>query len=189
VAADHDIEVAELEAIVRREQEVFKRWFTRCEIRLRLSLRSFAKTVDVEAIVQEAAIRVWQRASTVTPDGRTGFLLRWAITVARNNARNDVKRAGHRLPDDPSRKVQDPADIMPDLKLRGRIQHCLSELRPNPRRTLDARRSDDGQHSDRELAASTGMTFDTFRKNLERGRSALKQCLRRFGIDVAEYLR
>ena len=40
--------------------------------------------------------KVWEDAARITPDGRTGFLLRWAITVARNEARN--QRQTHRAP-------------------------------------------------------------------------------------------
>jgi hypothetical protein len=32
------------------------------------------------------------------------------------------------------------------------------------------------------------MTFDAFRQNLARGRRALEQCLRKFGINAREYL-
>ena len=47
--------------------------------------------------MQERRLQLWKDASTITPDGRTGFLLRWGITVARNEARNDVKRAGRQV--------------------------------------------------------------------------------------------
>ena len=97
MAEDYDVEVAELQAIADGDKEAFCRWFARCEIPLKRSLRSFAQAVDVEAVVQETGLKLWKDPSRITPDGRTGFLLRWGITVARNEARNHVKRTGRQV--------------------------------------------------------------------------------------------
>jgi DNA-directed RNA polymerase specialized sigma24 family protein len=64
----------------------------RSEEALRLALRSFARTVDVEAVIQEAALRLWQLAPRIEPDGKPNCLLRWTITVARNLARDLAAR-------------------------------------------------------------------------------------------------
>ena len=182
MADDYEVEVAELEAIKGGDQEAFSRWLARSEIRLRRSLQSFAQSVDVEVVVQEAAFRVWERASAITPDGRPAFLMRWAVTVALNAARNDAKRSRREVPPDADPEVPGP----PDPILRVRIRKCVEQLPSSPQRVLDARRADDGHRSDRELAVSLGMTFNAFRQNLRRARHALKQCLRGFGIDVTD---
>ena len=95
--SDYEVEVDELRAIAARDAAAFTRWFARCEIPLKRSLRSFAELVDVESTAQDAAFKVWQDAARITPDGRPGFLLRWTKTVAANDARNKIRRSGHRL--------------------------------------------------------------------------------------------
>ena len=46
------------------------RWFSRYESRFRPSLQSFAATVDIEGVVQRAALLIWERTAMVLPDGR-----------------------------------------------------------------------------------------------------------------------
>ena len=187
---DHDAEVAEWQAIGRRDEVAFTRWLARCEIRLRRSLRRFARVVDVEAVLQDTAIQIWEHdAVKITPTGRTEFLLRWAYVVARNKALNVVKRAGRQVP------LEMHSDLEPsamqahgDPLLRNRIHRCLQQLLPHFRCVLDARLKDEGQHPDRELAGSLGVSFDAFRQNLARGRRALEGCLKTHGIDVRTYL-
>lgn len=186
---DYDVEVAELKGIARGDPEVFKRWFARCEIRLRQSLRSFAESVDVETLVRETAFRVWERASTITSDGRPEFLLRWAVTVARNAARNQAKRSWREEPLDRYAEAAGPVGVVPDLMLRARIRHCREHLPATPRRVLNEHLADGGQCSGHDLAISLGMTFDAVRQNLTRARRALEQCLLKFGINVREYLK
>ena len=190
MASDYDLDVAEWEAIVRRDEDVFKRWLERCQIHLRLSLRSFAAVVDVEVVVQETAIRVWERASTIVPDGRPAFLARWAVTVARNKARNEIKRAEHEVP------LEEPPD-RPDTQivragidpfLRARLHACRERLPAALRRVIDVILADGGERSARECATASRMSYDAFRQNLARGRRALEACLREYGIEVRKYL-
>jgi DNA-directed RNA polymerase specialized sigma24 family protein len=192
--ADYDDEVSELGAIAGRDQEAFGRWLARHDIPMRLALRRLAHLVDVEAIVQETAIVVWQRAPTLVPDGRRGFLWRWAVTVALNRARNEARRNARRgsvgaMPD--LDQVTDPhtAGPQPDPLFIARISHCRAQLPEKLARALAARIEDSGQRSDRQLAAALGVTFDAFRQSLARGRKALRQCLSTFGIDLTEYAR
>jgi DNA-directed RNA polymerase specialized sigma24 family protein len=190
---DYEIEVDELRAIAGRDAAAFTRWFARCEIPLKRSLQIFAALVDVESVAQDVAFKVWQHASTIRPDGRTGFLLRWAKTVGLNDARSKLRRPGdrpgQRIPlideDDfgsTSPKPRDPFFLE-------RVRRCLERLQPHQQRAFVARVSDGGVRPDRELATSIEMGFDAFRQNLTRGRKALMQCLASFKIDVAEYLR
>jgi RNA polymerase sigma factor (sigma-70 family) len=185
VADDYDDEVAELQAIAGRDEEAFTRWFARHEIALKRSLRSFAAIADIEAIAQDTAIRVWTHASGITPDGRPGFLVRWAATVARNAARTEARRAGRALP----HEAPPAAPGMPDPALKLRIQECRRRLPPTLRLVIDKILEDEGRHSYRELAAALDITFDAIRQNLTRARRALEKCLESRGIDVRGYLR
>jgi RNA polymerase sigma factor (sigma-70 family) len=190
VAEDYDVEVAELQAITQGDQGAFSRWFARCEIPLKRSLRSFAPAVDVEAVVQETAMKLWNGASRIAPDGRPGFLLRWGLTVARNEARNRAKRsARHVALEDHPEVAGATVNMAGDPILRARIRHCLERLQTHQQRAFRARLDDGGKHADRDLAALVGMSFDSFRQNLARGRKKLVTCLSSFKIDVMEYLR
>ena len=176
-------------AIADRDGEMFARWLSRCEESLRLSLRSFARVVDVEAIVQETALRVWQSAPEIRPDGRPECLLRWAVTVARNLARDGARRSGREVPIDERNDLPAPVLREPeDPFLRAQIQRCRAKLPPKPAAAICARVDGAGARSDRTLAELTGMSFDAFRQNLARARRLLEECLERAGIDVRRYL-
>ena len=190
---EYDLEVDELKAIAARDQTAFTRWFARCEIPLKRSLQSFVELVDIECVVQDAGFKAWQNASRIVPDGRPGFLLRWTKTVALNDARTKIRRAGHRLDklreafrDDEFEYVK-PSRRDPFLLKH--VRDCLQGLNPLQRQAFRARAEDKGSRPDRELAAEIGMGFDAFRQNLARGRKALVQCLASSGIAVMEYLR
>ena len=85
-----------LPAIAQGDADAFGRWLAGAEALLRASLRRFAAQVDVEAVLQEALLRVWQVAPKVTLDGRPDALLRLAFRVARNLAVDEARRAGFR---------------------------------------------------------------------------------------------
>ena len=187
---DHLSELAEWRAICQRDEAAFARWLARCELRLRRSLRPFAHLVDVESVLQETALQIWEHdAQRITASGTPEFLLRWAYVVARNKALNLARRAGRLDLFDPDHDLSPGTESAhSDPLLRDRIRRCLAQLLPNLRRVLDARLKDDGQHRDRELAAQLGVSFDAFRQNLARGRRALEGCLKTQGIDIRAYL-
>src|SRR5690349_9751665 len=89
-----------LPAIVARDTGAFARWMAGAEGRMRESLRSFAAVVDVEAVLQESLLRVWQTAPRFEPDGRPDALLRFGVRVARNLAVSEVRRTRARPVDD-----------------------------------------------------------------------------------------
>lgn len=184
-AATQQEEEEERLAISRRDGQAFARWLMRSEEALRLALRSFARTVDVEAVIQEAALRLWQLAPRIEPDGKPNCLLRWTITVARNLARDLAARAGREIPlDDHDDPPAPPAPRPADPYLARRIGECRKRLPAKPGAAITARVAGGGQLSDRELAAQVGMSFDAFRQNLARARRLLEDCLRGFGIEV-----
>src|SRR3989304_4469619 len=82
-----------LSAIVAGDTRAFGRWMAGAEPPMRESLRSFARVVDVEAVLQEALIRVWSVAPRFVPDGGPNGLLRLGVRIARNLAVSEVRRA------------------------------------------------------------------------------------------------
>lgn len=172
---------------------VFARWLPLAEGRLRASLRSFASRVDVEAVVQEALVRVWQVAPRFVPDGRPDALLRLAIRIARNLAVSELRRS--RVdPVDPEFFEQALADAdgaFPgpdrgtDPMLRRVIEECRRMLPRKPAEAIQARLDSGGAEPDAVVAERLRMRRNTFLQNITRARRLLADCLRRRGIDLA----
>lgn len=184
-----DLDV-ELVAIAAGDMHAFGRWMAGAEPTVRLSLRSFAAAIDVEAVLQEALLRVWQVAPRFERDGQPNGLLRLSIRIARNLAVSEVRRtrAAPALPEDLETSLAaEPHD--PDPMLRRAIVECRGALPPKPRQALDARLSSAGGADDTELAESLGMKLNTFLQNFTRARQLLADCLRRKGVDIAQELR
>jgi DNA-directed RNA polymerase specialized sigma24 family protein len=195
VADDYDREVEEWKAIADGDKDAWGRWFTNDELGLRRSLRRFAAVVDVEKIVQDTAIKVFRHAERIVPDGKPGFLIRWAVTVARNQAKTEAtragaSRAGKLLSLDSEERLKEPEVRFGggDPILRAQISKCHQGLQPAPRSFL-ARYLEDGGGRVDDLAARLGMTADAARQNLRRARQGIRECLQRVGIDVTGYLR
>lgn len=177
---DLDLELA---AIANGDADAFGRWLQHAERPLRESLRSFARVVDTEAVLQEALLRVWQVAPQVKSDGRPNALLRMAVRVARNVAISDARRRREDVPEDDAQPDVAVDPEAPDPMLRERIQHCVEKLPPQPRLALEARLTTFGD-SDDELAAKVRMKLNTFLQNFGRARKALEECLRRAGVEI-----
>ena len=182
-----------LPAIAQADADAFGRWLAGAETPLRASLRRFAAQVDVEAVLQEALLRVWQVAPRVKPDGRPDALLRLAFRVARNLAVDEARRAGFHAPvaeEDLTRLLEalarDGASEAPDPLLRALILRCREKLRRQPRAALDARLHAGGSEPDAGLAAALGMKLNTLLQNVGRARKALAECLRRGGVALPE---
>src|SRR5512138_1961612 len=86
---DLDVDLA---LICAGDVVAFGRWLAGAEPRVRDTLGSFARVIDVEAVLQEALLRVWQVAPRFVADGKPNGLLRLAIRIARNLAVSEVRR-------------------------------------------------------------------------------------------------
>jgi RNA polymerase sigma-70 factor (ECF subfamily) len=175
-----------LEAIVAGDPDAFALWVAGAEPRLRSSLRSFAASVDTEAVLQETLLRAWQVAPRCAPDGRPNGLLRLALRIARNLAVDETRRrrpelAGDDKPLEPAGDDPEPPDT---AALERWIAECLRQLARQPRRALDARLDSAGALPDRALAERLGQRLETFLRNLRRARQAMAECLRRKGADL-----
>jgi RNA polymerase sigma-70 factor (ECF subfamily) len=172
-------------AIALGDAGAFAWWLARAEPALRRSLASFAARVDVEAVLQETLLRVWQVAPRVKVDGMPNALLRLARRIAYNLAVDAARRGAHEAldegVDDASREVAvDP--IEPDPFLREAVEGCRAGLPERPRLALDARLASHGGRPDRALADALGMRLNTFLQNVTRARELLAECLARRGI-------
>ena len=187
-----DQENALLARISAGDAVAFGQWAGASEASLRLSLRSFATRVDVEAVVQETLLRVWQVAPRFEPDGRPHALLRFAARTARNVAVSEWRRHGRADQRDAlERELQagvTVAALTPDPLLRAHIERCRGKLPGKPREALDQRLTSDGAVDDATLAARVGTTLNTFLQNFTRARRFLVECLEKAGVRLEEEL-
>ncbi len=175
-----------LDAIRAGDDRAFGSWLAGAEPVLRLRLRSFARAVDTEAVLQEALLRTWQVAPRVKRDGKPNALLRMASRIARNHAIDVVRRERVAVLDPEVLEAFTPvtAPIHPDPALREHLADCQDKLPKQPATALQARLNTEGGQSDRDLAESLGMKLNTFLKNVGRARSLLLDCLGRSGISL-----
>ena len=176
-----------LHAIAAGDKQSFARWLAGAERPVRDSLRSFAKVIDVEAVLQEALLRVWQVAPRFEPDGKPNGLLRLGVRIARNLAVSEVRRT-RATPVEPHDLEVATHDSRPDPILRQAIEACRDKLPAKPRQALDARLASAGGSDDDALAQSLGMKLNTFLQNFTRARQLLAECLRKSGIILDEEL-
>ncbi|TMQ16921.1 MAG: hypothetical protein E6J90_23085 [Deltaproteobacteria bacterium] len=183
---DLDVHLA---GIIAGDTRAFGAWLTAAEPRVRDSLRSFARVIDVEAVLQETLLRVWQIAPRFVPDGRSNSLLRLAIRTGRNLAVSEVRRTRATPVDGDDLELALAAAVAavspPDPMLRRAIGACRDKLPDRPRQALEARLASGGGQADEELAARLGMRINTFLQNVTRARQLLADCLARRGVTVA----
>jgi DNA-directed RNA polymerase specialized sigma24 family protein len=169
----------------------FATWAGRIERPVRASLSRFARAADLEVVMQETLLRMWLIATRsgkeLTGDNAS---LRMALAVARNVAREEVRRA--RLDalvplegreNDP--ELVAPPDPGPDPGLARAIQDCIAGIRGRPRAALELRLQQGHARPDRELASALGLKLNTFLQHIVRARRSLADCLEGKDIDLA----
>jgi len=170
-----------LSGIATGDTRAYGAFLTAAEPAVRRSLRSFATRVDVEAVLQEAFLRLWQVSPRVEPDGKPNALLRLGMRIARNLALDECKRRREApLPDDAPEPATEPALV--DPLVRERITRCFGELPNQPSAALRARLDADAGEHDAILAERLGMRLNTFFQNVARARKLLLDCLARAGV-------
>lgn len=165
----------------------FADWVRLVELPLRRGLARFAHAVDVEAVVQDALLRMWRLAPTLALEGPDASL-RFAHVVAKNLAREELRRARRfePLPDDGAHDIAIEPEPPADPALRRIIVRCFGKLGGRPKRALALRLAGGAPRPDRELAAELGMTVNTFLQNVVRAREALRKCFAKHGLAQGE---
>jgi RNA polymerase sigma-70 factor (ECF subfamily) len=171
-----------LSGIASGDVRAYGAFLAAAEPAVRRSLRSFATRVDIEAVLQESFLRLWQVARRVESDGRPNALLRLGLRIARNLALDECKRRRESpLPEglDP---IAEP--VLVDPMVRERIARCFGDLPRQPAAALRARLDAEGGDPDAALAAALGMRLNTFFQNVARARKLLLECLARAGVEL-----
>src|SRR5262245_1014992 len=194
-AGSHADGVTELDALFATARSgdamAFASWAGQVERPVRSSLSRFARAVDLEVVVQETLLRMWLLATRsgkeLTGDHAS---LRMALAVARNVAREEVRRSRHgslvpieECESDPEMVVPPPAGHDPGLAQA--IRDCIGGIRGRPKAALELRIHEGHERPDRELAEQLGLKLNTFLQHIVRARRSLADCLRRKGVDLA----
>jgi DNA-directed RNA polymerase specialized sigma24 family protein len=174
------------------DEESFTAWVRMVEVPLRVSLRRFAPVVDVEAIAQDALVRMWRIAPRLKLSGADASL-HYARHLARNLAISEARRLGtlrkvdiEDLDREPEGTV--PPAPLPDPRLRSAIIGCIAQLPESPRRALLERIHRGGVEPDHDLAARANMQLNTFLQNIVRARKFVAACLEKAGVPLKELL-
>ena len=145
-----------------------------------ICLRVLNNRAEAEDALQEAFVRIWQKADRYAANGYSPMT--WLITLTRNLA---IDRLRARKPPtvelDKVRELRDsdptPEDAAIAASERARIDACLDELDDG---RADAVRGAYLQgESYQELADRIGVPLNTMRTWLRRSLMKLKDCLRR----------
>ena len=173
------------------DREAFAEWAGRIEHPVRASLRPFARGADLEVVLQETLLRMWLLA---TRSGRElvgeNASLRMALAVARNVAREELRRARRGSPvpleglENAPELAVDPAPE-PDPGLARAIRECFERLPVRLRSALLKRIAEGAFRSDRELAAELDLKLNTFLQHVVRARRSLAECLGRKGVELS----
>jgi len=186
---------AHRQEIVSGDRAAFGRWVAGAEATLHGSLRSFAARVDVEAVLQETLLRIWQVAGRLQPDGKPNGLLRFALRACRNLALSEARRRRFTPSTNDEEgferlvaRIADEGPAPADPFLRRAIQICLGLLPAKPREAIRARLEAAGGESDQAIADRLGLKLNTLLQNVTRARRALAECLKGRGIALEEEL-
>lgn len=176
-------------AIAAGDLDALASFMASAEAPLRRALGSFATHADVEAVVQETFLQLWQVAPRLVLDGEPQALLRFCHRCARNLCLTQVRRRtrAQRYVDELANRDEPrlEPEAAPDPLLRAALAECQAALPRKPQAALLSRLTAEGDVADVSLAERLGMTLNTFLQNFTRARRLLAECLRKRGVDHA----
>jgi RNA polymerase sigma-70 factor, ECF subfamily len=181
VAHDDDAIAALISRAALSDRAAFRALYAATSPKLfGICLRISSSRAEAEDALQEAYVKIWNKAGSFAPSGRSAF--GWLATIARNQAIDMLrqKRGGHASIDE----ALDIADGAPGAEetLMAKadaeaLRRCLAEL--------DAKRAEAVRFayvegwSYQEIADHAGLPLNTVRTWLRRSLMALKECMRR----------
>lgn len=181
-----DAEGADLDALIARvalrDRRAFDRLYELASRRLfAVAVRMMKDRSEAEDVLQEAFIRVWQRAESFRPGEARA--MGWLITILRNLAIDRLRtRRGPPMPIEMAEQLPDtgpgPEASAAQKDERARIEACLDKL--EDRRAEAVRSAYIEGYSYQELAERFETPLNTIRTWLRRSLLSLRACLERF---------
>jgi RNA polymerase sigma-70 factor (ECF subfamily) len=142
-----------------------------------ISIRIVRDRSLAEDVLQEAYVRIWERARRFDPT--RGNASAWIIAIVRNHSIDVIRLRGREAlpPEGADPDVEDPAvlggiEAIPDL---GAVGRCLALLEDGPRHAIVLAFRDGLSHE--ELARVLGVPLGTVKSWVSRGLARLRLCL------------
>jgi RNA polymerase sigma-70 factor, ECF subfamily len=145
-----------------------------------VALRILRSEAQAEECLQDAYVKVWQRAGDYRP--HLGSPVTWLVTIVRNRALDSLRRNRRQveLADpahleflmDEQAATPGPAGEETDADL---LRDCLKQLRDDQRRCIEIAYFEGLSHG--EVAARTGTAVGTVKTWIRRGLEQLRKCL------------
>jgi len=146
-----------------------------------VALRLLGRREDAEDAVQQAFLRLYESRATYDPRWR---LSTWFYRILVNACVDELRR---RRPTDPAEVAETPGTDNPERvvmhrELSRRVQAALAAVPTEARIALTLYYGDGKSY--REIGRIRGVSVNTVKTHLRRGRQALKEVLRRHGVDA-----
>jgi RNA polymerase sigma-70 factor, ECF subfamily len=142
-------------------------------------LRILKRRDLTDEIVQEVYVKIWQRAGDF--DATRASPITWMVTIARNRALDEARKASHIRLDDAPEALEVPdqspsaVDLLSRAEDRERLLRCLDGLDPQKREIVKLAYLE-GFSRD-ELSMRFGHPVATIKTWLHRSLKQLKECL------------
>ena len=173
---DHD---AALLACARGDRGALRRLYD-VEVRqmLGVALRIVRQRALAEDIVQDAFVKVWERARSFDPQRGSGR--GWVYSIVRHAALNEVRNSGRQIALDEAgleaidaqHSLQGGTAAGPEL---GSLDACLSQLDADKRASIVLAYVDGCTHA--EIAQRLATPLGTVKAWIRRGLQALRECM------------
>lgn len=177
-AAGSDLEDL-ITRVALRDRQAFDALYARTSAKLfGVAVRIMKNRAEAEDVLQEAFIRIWQRAQSFRPGQARA--MSWLIAITRNLAIDRLR--ARRAPVAPIEMAEEVPDHGPTPEAataaaedRAQIEHCLDEL--EERRAEAVRSAYLEGYSYQELADRYDTPLNTIRTWLRRSLIRLRDCL------------
>lgn len=171
-----------LQSTAAGDRQAFAQLYSETSAKLfGIAIRMLRRSDWAEEVVQDAYVKVWQRAGDYRPD--RGSPLAWMATIVRNRALDVLRRKGETAVDDVAGSehwaddAPDPlhqAEASADLRA---LLHCLGEL-PEQQRDCIVMAFYQG-YTHEELARRLDSPVGTIKSWVRRGLIRIRSCLER----------
>jgi RNA polymerase sigma factor (sigma-70 family) len=169
-----------MSAVARQDRAAFKRVYEQTSARLfGCVLKIVRDRALAEEVLQEAYLRIWEKASSYRAD--VGSPLTWMTSIARNRAidvirkRKEVLAAPSEEGEDWLERVEAVRSGDLDFEDREGLRRCLERLEETQRNCIVLAYC--GGYSRDELAMRYERPVSTIKTWLHRGLAALRTCL------------
>jgi RNA polymerase sigma-70 factor, ECF subfamily len=169
-----------LQRVAAGDRDAFARVYeATCAKLYGVVLRILNRRDLTDEIVQEVYVKIWQRAGDF--DATRASPITWMVTIARNRALDEVRKASHIRIDDAPEALEVPdqspsaVELLSRAEDRQRLMRCLEGL--DPQKCEIVKQAYLEGLSREELSLKFGHPVATIKTWLHRSLKQLKECL------------